>query len=104
MNNAPNNGSAVPKFIEENLPKYFLDRPATTEALWAGAKSLGHTLGVSAVAFFAAADTIGADENIGTLLAFLTHFHFLPVLIAAIFPALASKNAFNKAQQGVQTP
>lgn len=100
MNNTPNAASAVPAWIQENLPKYLIDRPATTEALWAGSVSASHVLVVVASAVFAAADTVGADESLSMLGSFVTHFHFLPVVIGVFFPAIASSNAFGKAKQG----
>ena len=89
--------SALPQWLREVLPKWWLDRPAFTEMAWAIIVAFSHEFGASALMFYAAADTIGADKW-PLILTYAQHFNWIPVIASAIFPALRGRTAFVKAK------
>lgn len=72
-------GTAVPKWTSELLPKFFCDRPALTEALWAAFISLQHSTYM--VFGLVAADAMGDGvTTLGAFIAWLPAHWFVPVV------------------------
>lgn len=89
-------GTAVPKWVSENLPKYLIDRPATAEMLYSSIRTLLHSMASVYVGAFAIYSAVTNDGSI-------MHFSWLCVthpwsFAMPIFWAYVSgKTAFGKA-------
>ena len=93
---APETPSALPAALQQVLPKWFLDRPALTEALYAAGVSATYTA-ISAVSIlFGAAAQDGQVGSFGQFLAYAST-HWFGALVGLIFPAIRGSQAFTKA-------
>lgn len=87
--------TALPAWLNENLPQWFRDRPGTTEALWQAGNGLVKQFYVIIAAFFASADTIHVTDY----WAYAMNFHWWPFIFTTIIlPALKARTAYVKAK------
>lgn len=88
-------GSAIPAAIQQALPQWFRDRPATTEALWAGGVSAWYAVLTIAGVIVGAAVQDGRATSFWDLISY-TQTHWWGAVLGLAFPAIRARQAFTK--------
>jgi len=102
-----NSGSAVPAWLQAILPKWFTDRPAFTEALWAGSVSFVYASAPIFGAIYGVANSQGMGDTLPHFLAFL-HNEWFGILMGYVFgggvAGIRAKQAASKAAAAPPNP
>lgn len=94
------NGSAVPSWLVEILPQWFLDRPAFTEAAFAASKAFMHANVIIVTGCYGFALAAGKGNSIPDFIGYVAANWQGPFLMYIFGGGIAvsnGKNAFQKA-------